>query len=75
MGHKISVNYVHTDLWGFGDAGKVLVISCGSSFVKFAVIIADNGNIFAEGIAECLFLENPLLKSPKQKGVTALTAE
>jgi acetate kinase len=45
--------------------GKVQVINCGSSSVKFAVKIADNGHIFAKGIAECLFLENPVLKSPK----------
>jgi acetate kinase len=43
--------------------GKVLVINCGSSSVKFAVIIADNGHISAEGVAERLFSENPVLKS------------
>jgi hypothetical protein len=53
------------DLWGLGMQGKVLVINCGSSSAKFAVIIADNGNIFAEGIAKCLFMENPVLRSPK----------
>ena len=42
--------------------GNVLVVNCGSSSVKFAVIVADSGSIVAEGLAERLYEGNPELK-------------
>jgi acetate kinase len=44
-------------------SGQVLVINCGSSSVKFAVIVADSGEIIAEGVAERLFSENSELRT------------
>ncbi|MEH6593693.1 MAG: acetate/propionate family kinase, partial [Halioglobus sp.] len=41
---------------------QVLVINCGSSSVKFAVIIADTGATIAEGIAERLFSNAAVFK-------------
>lgn len=40
----------------------VLVLNCGSSSLKFAIIDAQSGNETLSGIAECLGLENASLK-------------
>lgn len=45
--------------------GNVLVVNCGSSSVKFAVIVADRGDIVAEGAAERLFLPDSVLKASR----------
>ncbi|MEH6584197.1 MAG: acetate kinase [Halioglobus sp.] len=42
--------------------GQVLVINCGSSSVKFAIIIAETGTTIAEGIAERLFSSAAVFK-------------
>jgi acetate kinase len=44
-------------------SGQVLVINCGSSSVKFALIVADSGAIVAEGVAERLFSEDSILRT------------
>lgn len=41
---------------------NVLVINCGSSSVKFAIIQSDTGNVVAHGIAERLLSQNSELK-------------
>ncbi|MEH6591460.1 MAG: acetate kinase [Halioglobus sp.] len=44
-------------------SGQVLVINCGSSSVKFAIIVADSGAIVAEGVAERLFSDHSELRT------------
>jgi len=40
----------------------VLVLNCGSSSLKFAIIDADNGHEIISGLAERLGSENPSIK-------------
>ncbi|MZI95122.1 acetate/propionate family kinase [Vibrio sp. CAIM 722] len=40
----------------------VLVLNCGSSSLKFAVVDADNGNEHLSGLAECLLLPEARIK-------------
>jgi len=54
----------------------VLVLNCGSSSLKFAVINADNGNEIMSGLAECFNLPDARIKwkVKGEKGMTSLPA-
>lgn len=51
----------------------VLVLNCGSSSLKFAIIDADNGNEIISGLAERLGSENPSIKYKYQGNKTVIT--
>lgn len=51
----------------------VLVLNCGSSSLKFAIIDADNGHEIISGLAERLGSENPSIKYKYQGDKTVIT--
>lgn len=54
----------------------VLVLNCGSSSLKFAILDAENGEEHLSGLAECLYLDNASIKIKfnGEKNTTALPA-
>ena len=53
----------------------VLVLNCGSSSLKFAVIDATTGDDLLSGLAECFNLDDARIKVGPPQGITELDAD